>query len=241
MAEKNALKRNPGSYLRRRSLKQGLLFTAFALVGLSWLIPLVILWFLVHHMLLTLSLKLILVLFPGVLCICVALVLMRRLERGQWRIDNMLKGADAEERIGHAIEWALSSYACAVAHNVMVLENDRDIDHLVATPEGLWVIETKANRVDRKYFNGVLRSIVRKVDDVRHRWPNINVTGCLVFANDAGEVDDHYDYDDKSILCFPNPDALAHALRHKARKETSDSTALATSVWKLSVDLKEVD
>ena len=241
MAEKTALKRNPGAYLRQRSLRQGLLFISFALVGLAWLVPLVILWFIVPHALLALSWKLILVVLLGVICVIVALACMQRLEKGQWRFDNMLKGADAEERIGHAIEWALSSYACAAAHNVLDLGSGGDIDHLIATPETLWVIETKVNRVKKRYFNDLLRSIARNIDDVRNRWPNITVKGCLVYANDAGDVDDHYDYGDKKILCYPNPAALAHALRRVARKERTDSTDIATSVWKLSVDLKELN
>ena len=53
----------------------------------------------------------------GVVSVGIAFLWMRRLERGKWRIDNMLKGAEAEERMGHAIEWALTSNVFAVAHD----------------------------------------------------------------------------------------------------------------------------
>ena len=82
------------------------------------------------------------VLLPGAGLLGVAL---HKLARG-WRLPDMKKGAHAQERVGQAIEFALTRERCAVAHRVQEIATVGDIDHLVATPNRLWVIETKHRR-----------------------------------------------------------------------------------------------
>ena len=67
----------------------------------------------------------------------------------KWRSDNLEKGIAIPEsqRIGQAIELALISDHCAVAHGVSKIARVGDIDHLIATPLGLLVVETKYRRV----------------------------------------------------------------------------------------------
>ena len=85
-------------------------------------------------------------LLPGAVLLGVALFKARR----GWRLEDMRKGARAEESVGQAIEYALTSKRCAAAHHVEGIARIGDIDHLVATPRGLWVIETKHGRPFRR-------------------------------------------------------------------------------------------
>ena len=122
---------------------------------------------------------------PGFIFLIAAAVVARG-GRRPWKIDHMRKGAHAEARIGHVIEYSITRQACAVAHNVTDIVDSGDIDHLVATPGGLWVIETKSNR-HSSFERRKLEALARKVNDVRN-WapPDTRVFGCLVYANDAG-------------------------------------------------------
>ena len=88
------------------------------------------------------------VLLPAAMLLGAAL---HKLARG-WRLSHMQKGAHAEERVGQAIEYALTRERCAVAHHVEGIARVGDIDHLVATPRGLWVVETKHRLVPRSEF-----------------------------------------------------------------------------------------
>ena len=106
---------------------------------------------------------------------------LHRLARG-WRLPDMKKGVRAEEMVGQAIEYALTRERCAVAHHVEGIARVGDIDHLVSTPRGLWVIETKHRSVPRSDFQETLRRIALNVKAVRDWAPGMRVTGCLVFA-----------------------------------------------------------
>ena len=66
------------------------------------------------------------------------------------------KGHIAERQVGRALEMATTAKRCAVAHNVTGIMNSGDIDHIVATPRNVWVIETKFRRVRTKRFSSVL-------------------------------------------------------------------------------------
>ena len=52
------------------------------------------------------------------------------------------KGHVAERQIGRALEQAITARGCAIAHNVTGVMNSGDVDHIVATPLCVWVIET---------------------------------------------------------------------------------------------------
>ena len=101
----------------------------------------------------------------AVLVVAVVLLLcIRSLERV--RLGNLVKGEKAETHAGHAIEYALTAANCAVAHSVTTIARVGDIDHLVATPVRLWVIETKYRRVPRERFPEVLRQIADNTNAV---------------------------------------------------------------------------
>ena len=99
--------------------------------------------------------------FGGAILVAVAAfwVVFRKLGRG--RLGRLEKGEDAEVRAGQFIEHALTAPDCAVAHSVTAIARIGDIDHLVATPVRLWVIETKYRRVPREHFPEVLRRTIR--------------------------------------------------------------------------------
>ncbi len=62
------------------------------------------------------------------------------------------KGHIAERQIGRALEQAITAKGCAVAHNVTGVMDSGDIDHIVATRQRAWVIETKYRRVPKGKF-----------------------------------------------------------------------------------------
>ncbi|MCY3640189.1 MAG: nuclease-related domain-containing protein [Gammaproteobacteria bacterium] len=145
----------------------------------------------------------------------------------------MRKGARAEERVGQAIEFALTLDTCAVAHHVESIARVGDIDHLVATPDGLWVIETKHGRVPKPEFRETLRRIAANVEGVRKWSPDVRVTGCLVFAEKQRERPrPTYEFGQETIRAFADPKALARALRKQARGP-GDSRKLKRRVWEL--------
>ena len=70
---------------------------------------------------------------------------MRRYARD--RFSRLLKGTVAERFVGGLTEGAIAAPGCAVAHSVTKIADVGDIDHLVATPGTLWVVETKYRKV----------------------------------------------------------------------------------------------
>ena len=71
-----------------------------------------------------------------------------------WNLENLEKGVAAETLVGRAIERAITAENCAVAHSVKEIAKVGDIDHIVATPSAVWVIETKYKWVPKAKFNG---------------------------------------------------------------------------------------
>lgn len=135
-------------------------------------------------------------------------------------LDDLAAGGDSEETVGMAVEWALTRSDCAVAHGVVDIPDTKpDIDHLVATPAGIWVVETKPRWIKSEDFPEVLRRIAGNVDAVR-RWPparGVPVRGALVFAALEPErremVDEPYDWHGERIRAFKDREELARELR----------------------------
>ena len=224
------MKRNPGEWLRDRLFDRVVQAALLGMGGIGWLLGAgLVLWttrgpsqavpeWMVWSMLL-----------PGAGFLMAALY---KAKRG-WRLPDMRKGARAEETIGQAIEYALTRDACAVAHHVEEIARVGDIDHLVATPSGLWVIETKHGRVPKSEFAETLRRIAANVEGVREWAPGTRVTGCLVFASDQQKrPKPTFKHGKETIRAFANRRALMRELRNEARG-SGDSLDLARRVWKL--------
>ena len=152
-----------------------------------------------------------------------------RLFRG-WRLEDVKQGARSEEKVGEAIEYALMRNNCAVAHGVTEIARPGDIDHLVATPRGLWVVETKSGGSVRRH----LKRIVKNVEAVRE-WAPPGVTGVLVFSGDVpANVKSAYERGAETIRCFPDVQALTRHLRIEAGAAGSPVSGVVREVWRLA-------
>lgn len=225
------MKRNPGEWLRDRLVDRVVQAGLVGMAGAGWLLGAgIVLWvtggpgrilpeWVVWSMLL-----------PGAAFLGVAFIKARR----GWRLEDMRKGARAEERVGQAVEYALTSEGCAVAHHVEDIAKIGDIDHLVATRRGLWVIETKHGRVPEPVFPETLRRIALNVAGVRNWAPGLQVTGCLVFSSEPEKPPkSYYEHGAEKIRCFANPESLMRELRAESRAE-GGSSSMARKVWRLA-------
>ena len=168
-------------------------------------------------------------LLPGVAFLFAA----RHKLKGDWSSRNMRKGIRSERMIGEAIDRALTLETCAVAHDVEEIAQYGNIDHLVATPHGLWVIETKSGRLPPDAFQRTLGTIAANVKAVRKWAPDVRVTGCLVFASEPKSLKRSiYEKNNETIRVFGKREVLIRELRKEAR-ETGDSWKLADRVWEL--------
>lgn len=223
------MKRNPGAWLRELLLDRVVTAGMLAILGIGWLGGAGVTLWTVFGVRLVSELIIIALLLPGIGFLAVA---WYRARRG-WGLSDMRKGARAEETVGQAIEYALTRDACAVAHHVEEIARIGDIDHLVATPHGLWVIETKAGRVPKPEFAETLRRIAANVQGVREWAPDTRVTGCLVFADEQRRrPKPTFEHGKETIRTFPSRTALMRELRTEARGK-GDSLELARRVWKL--------
>ena len=233
--EYSARKRNPGEWLRSNILERLLSGSLFTMMGVTWLCAVALTWFVRFQDVTPNAWNLLSISLPGVILLLAALIFARRIRRG-WKTTDMRKGARSEARIGHVIEYAISHETCAVAHNVMGISKKADIDHLVATPRGLWVIETKSKR-HSDTEDSKLNALAAKVKDVRS-WapPGTATSGCLVYVEDAGPANDsELHVNGESIRKFANQKALARVLRTEVQEE-GGSIPLAKKIWGLSVD-----
>lgn len=222
------MKRNPGEWLREQLLDRVLNVAMSAVIGVSWLCGASAALWMAYRWQIWYEWNSLIVLMPGVFFLVFSLF---KAKRG-WRMRHMKIGARAEETIGQAIEYALIRDSCAVAHHVETIAKVGDIDHLVATPQRLWVIETKNRRVHESKFPETLRRITRNVEEVRKWAPEVQVTGCLAFAN-FERTKPTATYNQETILCFSSPRSLVRALREDARRNL-DSPRLARRVWELA-------
>ena len=155
--------------------------------------------------------------FAGAILVAVAAfwIVFRKVERG--RLGRLEKGEDAEVRAGQFIEYALTAPSCAIAHSVTGIARVGDIDHVVATPARLWVIETKYRRVPREHLPEALRRIADNTTAV-WEWapPGTPVRGCLVLAYESRVHRKTYDYGKEPIVVH-TPASLAREAEGRIR------------------------
>ena len=156
-----------------------------------------------------------LVALPAMCLVAAVVLLVRRYERGGF--SHLLKGAAAERSVGGSIEYAITAPGCAVAHSVTEIARIGDIDHLVATPNCLWVVETKYRMVPRDRFSEVLRRIRVNLEAVR-RWapPGVEVRGCLVLATEKERPRKRL-YEDGQVEVF-DPKSLVRKLKRRVHQ-----------------------
>ena len=120
-----------------------------------------------------------------------------------------------------------------MAHSVTAIARVGDIDHLVATPLRLWVIETKYRHVPREHFPEVLRRLAENTSAV-WKWapPGTPVRACLVLATGSEPKRKTYDYGTEPVVVH-TPKSLARELKAEAAKERMIDERVAAKVWKL--------
>ena len=224
------MKRNPGQELRYRLIDRVLDASTLIMAGIGCLLSVVMIKFMG-------SPSWFVVMFGIALCLVGAMKLTGRGRKGanRWRLRDMRKGAHSEERVGAVIEYALTQPHCAIAHGVMDIAKEGDIDHLIATPQRIWVVESKYGRLPPREFARTLRRIVVNVNAVSEWEPNVEVVGCLVFGGDSNaKAKSSYTRDDRQILCFRDPKSLAQQLRREAGAERTVPEGMARKVWSLA-------
>ena len=139
----------------------------------------------------------------------------------------------AETNARRAIEHALTAPNCAAAHAVTSIARIGDIDHLVATPVRLWIIETRYRPVPREQFPEVLRRLADNTTAVWQWAPaGTPVRGSLVLANDARPRRNTFDYGKEPIVVH-TPASLAKELQAEARTERMIDERVAARVREL--------
>lgn len=111
-------------------------------------------------------------------------------------------GAAGEERVGRMLDEARSPRV-AVLHDRRIPGSRANIDHLVVTPGGVWVVDSKKykGQVERRIFGGILRpreerlfvgnrdktSLVdgmrKQMDHVERAVSDVPVVGVLCFVD----------------------------------------------------------
>ena len=159
-----------------------------------------------------------------------ALVLcIRSLERR--RPGNPEKG---ETNARRAIELALSAPDCAVAHAVTSIARIGEIDHLVATPVRLWVIEARDRPVLHEQFPEVLQRLADITTAVWQWAPaGTPVRACLVLVSDTRPRRKTFDYGKEPIVVH-TPASLSRELKSEARTERVIDERVAVSVRELA-------
>ena len=153
-----------------------------------------------------------------------------------WNLENLAKGVDAETRVGQVIERAITAEHCAVAHSVTEIAKVGDIDHIVATPRAVWVIETKYKKVPEDLFDGVLRRIAANTRAVRQcSWlpEGTPVRGCLVLAYQKKLVKTKYKAEGELITAYTTT-SLSKEMESEALEGPSLDGGIVEEIWTLN-------
>lgn len=161
-------------------------------------------------------------------------ILFRYRRRGEWSDDNLNKGLRGERRVGNTIERAIiAAHGCAVAHDVEEIAAHGNIDHLVATPERVWVVETKYRWLPEDAFKKALGHIDANVAAVERELPGVPVQGCLVLAYEDERDIKRRRYNDGRVEAH-KPDSLAETLRRESRRKLRLDPVVADRIWDLA-------
>ena len=166
----------------------------------------------------------------GTTALCGALVwwwLDRRRRR------DLEKGHTAERQVGRALEQAVTAKACAVAHNVTGVLDSGDIDHIVATPRSVRVVETKYRRIPPHRFPQVLSRLRASCAEVAELLPpGTPVEAWLVLAYEEDDVNPN-----ANGVSVCNHSGFRRQLLHQLKGERGDPVEIhrdvAEVVWRL--------
>ena len=151
-----------------------------------------------------------------------------------------VKGLKAERQVGDLIEHAVAQRGCAFAHDVKEALGGRgNVDHVVMTPAGIWVVETKARRLNPRRFPSALRQAAENAQRVRrHLEPSLPVRAALVIADRSeDELESDRDWEGKLVKVF-GAKRFWRILRTECAQAGADelppqTTTLVRRVWNL--------
>ena len=151
-----------------------------------------------------------------------------------------LRGLRAEQRIGDLIEHALAGPGCAFAHDVKeALSGSGNVDHVVTTPAGIWVVETKSGWLSKRRFPQALRQVAENVHRVRrHLETSLPVRGALVIADRWDRpLDADHEWKGEAVKAL-DPKAFWSLLQRERKSDevtggSPDITRVERMVWGL--------
>ena len=116
------------------------------------------------------------------------------------------RGLAAERRVGDRIEHALVRRGCAFAHDVKEALDGAggNVDHVVLTGAGVWVVETKAAWLDKGPFQDALRQSAANVQRIRRKLarPDVPVRAALVIADNREPFEADFDWEGEPVNAF---------------------------------------
>ena len=132
--------------------------------------------------------------------VCGALYVVSGRIESTWRA-----GWDAERRVGDLIEHATAATGCAFAHDIKeALGGSGNVDHVVMTPAGVWVVETKAHWLSPRRFPAALGQAANNARRVRrHLKSPLPVRPALVIAERAEDpFERDHDWEGEPVKVF---------------------------------------
>ena len=149
-------------------------------------------------------------------------------------------GWDAERRVGDLIERAIVEAGCAFAHDVKeALGGSGNVDHVVMTPAGVWVVETKAHWLSPHRFPAALGRAANNARRVRHHLKTpLPVRAALVIAERAdGLFERDHDWEGEPVKVF-DAKTFWRVLREERRQgrtveRFADTERVVRMVWDL--------
>ena len=172
----------------------------------------------------------------AVLCASVLslMVVVWRTHLGSWTLASGEKGVAGERIVGGTIEEALMRPTCAVFHSVPGTGDRGEIDHVVVTPAGVWVVETKYKWVPRKRYRAVMQRLALNVKSMRKTLgPRADVRGCLILATVRRRKHSSYTAQGVRLSVF-SAGAFEQQLRQEAASEGVRDERLIRTVRKMA-------
>ena len=153
---------------------------------------------------------------------------------------SWLAGHIAERMVGDCINTVLTRKGYAVAHGA-TSKKGGDIDHLIATPAILWIVETKLHRVKKKYFGETLDTLRQKYKSLEQHWgEKVPVKLVLVVTDNKGmKLKDQYiDDGEEDVWVWNIEDFKKNLIKevqnigHKTPSATMER--VRKEIWKLA-------
>lgn len=162
------------------------------------------------------------------------LVVAWRANRGSWTLESTRKGIEGERVVGDVIESALMRPNCEAVHSVAGTRDRGEIDHLVVTPAGVWVVETKYRWVPKKKYRAVMRRLAHNVTSLRNTLGSgTAVRGCLVLATSRRRRRSRYTADGETLSVL-SARSLGEVLRAESDREGPNNEWVIRAVRKLA-------